>query len=125
MKKQKVKEPKQPEIKNKGGRPKKEIDEDMVYKLAQTLLPIESIATILGCGKDLLYQRFSDTLQKGREERKSSLVQHMWKNAMEHNNTTMQIWLSKQHLGFKEPAKVEEQEAQAPVFNIIINEGVK
>lgn len=106
-------------VKNKGGAPKKELDSEMIYKLAQTLLPVESIATILGCHRDTLYARFSDVLQKGRENRKHSLVQAMWYKALEDKDTKMQIWLSKQHLGYKE---TQPEEATHVTFNVLINE---
>lgn len=108
-----------PEPKNKGGRPRKEINERQVYLLAQTLLPMDSIATILGCNKSLLLERFPATLQKGRENRKSSLSQAMWHKALVEKNTTMQIWLSKQHLGYKEQYPMEQTQLN---FQVMINE---
>lgn len=101
------------------GRPKKDIDEEMVFRMAQTLLPVESIAIILQCSKDTLYSRFSDALQKGREDRKKSLVQAMWLKALEDKDTKMMIWLSKQHLGYKDT--IPEQ-AQNISYNVTINE---
>lgn len=100
------------------GRPKKDIDEEIVYKLAQTMLPVESIATILGCHVDTIYARFSDVLRKGREDRKDSLSQAMWRKALE-GDTKMMIWLSKQHLGYKE--SWPEQATQVN-YNVTIKE---
>ncbi len=101
------------------GRPPTPIDEDMVFKLAQSMLPIESIAVILGCGKDALYTRFPDVLQKAREGRKQSLSMTMWEKALIDKDTKMLIWLSKQHLGYKD---VVPESAQQIVFNVICNE---
>ena len=103
----------------RAGRPKKDIDEEMVFRMAQTLLPVESIATILQCSKDTLYARFSNALQRGREDRKYSLVQVMWDKALNHGDTKMMIWLSKQHLGYKE--NWPEQATQIS-YNVTINE---
>lgn len=86
------------------GRPPIKIDADMVLKLAETMLPVESIAAVLGCSKDTLYSRFPDVLQKAREGRKQSLSMAMWEKALINKDTTMLIWLSKQHLGYKEKA---------------------
>ncbi len=90
-------------IKDKGGRPEKEIDEKMLYRLAQTLLTNESIAIILGCSADTLERRFCGLIRKARQQRRQTLSEAMWNKALEEKNTTMQIWLSKQHLGYKEP----------------------
>lgn len=109
---------KKPFVLPKGGRPLSEIDEETVFKLAETMLPVESIATLLGCNRDTLYDRFSDTLQKGREGRKKSLSTAMWEKALIAKDTTMMIWLSKQHLGYKDSLSEDATQIQ---FNIQIN----
>jgi hypothetical protein len=96
-----------------------EIDPELVLELAKTLLPVESIATIVGCHKDTLYARFGLQLQQGRENRKHSLVQAMWFKALEEKDTKMLIWLSKQHLGYKESMP---EQAQQVNFNVYTNE---
>jgi hypothetical protein len=102
-----------------GGRPLADLDPDMVFKLAQSMLPIESIAVILGCHKDTLYARYSDVLQKAREGRKQSLSMTMWEKALIDKDTKMLIWLSKQHLGYKDQIP---ESAQLINFNIYCNE---
>ncbi len=104
---------------DKGGRPKKDLDPELVYKLAESMLPIESIATILDCHKDTLYARFSDVLQKAREGRRKALSMAMWEKALVEKDTKMQIWLSKQHLGYKD---VQPEEASQIHFNVYTNE---
>lgn len=101
------------------GRPKKDIDEQMVYRLAQTMLPVESIATVLECTRETLYARFSDVLQKGREDRKQALSSAMWEKALIEKDTKMMIWLSKQHLGYKDS---QPEEAQQIIYNVNIKE---
>lgn len=105
--------------KNKGGRPKADLNPEMIYKLAQSLLPVETIASILGVSRETLYARYSDSLHKGRDNRKYSLVQAMWHKALEDKDTKMQIWLSKQHLGYKDSLP---EEATQVVFNVYTNE---
>jgi hypothetical protein len=104
---------------NFGGRPPKEIDVDQVFKLAQTMLPIESVAMLVGCSKDTLYERFPDVLQKAREGRRQSLCMVMWEKALIEKDTKMMIWLSKQHLGYKD---AQPEEASLVIFNVQINE---
>lgn len=108
------------EEKNKGGRPPKDIDETLVYKLGQTLLTIEAIATILDCSVDTLDRRFSGVLQKARDDRRANLSEAMWNKALVEKNTTMQIWLSKQHLGHKDrqPDEVDTN----IIYNVVVKE---
>ncbi len=101
------------------GRPPAEIDPEVVFKLAETMLPIESIAVLCSCSKETLYERFPDVLQKAREGRKQSLHMAMWTKALIEKNTTMQIWLSKQHLGYKDSMP---EEATIINFNVNVNE---
>lgn len=101
------------------GRPLKEIDEVMLAKLARTLLPVSTISDILCCSPDVLERRFSGILQEGRANRKYSLVEAMWDKALNEKDTKMQIWLSKQHLGYKD---IQPEEATQVHFNVYTNE---
>ncbi|MFA6915852.1 MAG: hypothetical protein WC222_05600 [Parachlamydiales bacterium] len=53
-----------------GGRPQKDIQPEMVEKLASIGCTGDEIATVLGCCRDTLYARFSDSLKKGQTKRK-------------------------------------------------------
>jgi hypothetical protein len=101
------------------GRPLANIDEDMVFKLGQTMLPVESIAAILECHPDTIYARFSEVLHRAREGRKKSLSMTMWEKALIDKDTKMLIWLSKQHLGYRD---VLPEEATKVNFNVYCNE---
>ena len=101
------------------GKPRKIIDEKMLAKLASTMLTVEDIGDILGCSADVIYKHYGDVLRDARANRKSSLYQSMWKNALDKENVQMQIWLSKQHLGHKESAGEQQQQVN---FNVIVNE---
>ena len=101
------------------GKPQKEIDEKLLYKLAQTMLPVTSIATILECSTDTLERRYSGILQLGRENRRVSLVQKMWHQALFEKDTKMMIWLSKQHLGYRDTPVINATQIN---FKIVIDE---
>ncbi len=101
------------------GRPRIELDERVLYKLAQSMLSVKSIANIMDCSPDLIEERYIGILHKGRDNRRQSLVEAMWQKALEDKDVKMQIWLSKQHLGYKE---TQPDEAQQLSFNIMINE---
>lgn len=96
--------------KNKGGRPLKEIDIDLVGKLAHIHCTKREIASIVGCDVDLLdTARISPVLLKGFDEGKMSLKRKMFEIALK-GNATMLIWLSKQYLGHrdKQPDEVSQ-----------------
>lgn len=84
---------------NKGGRPRKEIDMDLVERLANIQCTQEEIACVVGCSVDTLVAQpgFSEIYKKGKEVGKSSLRRTQWKLAQ--TNTAMAIWLGKQYLG--------------------------
>ena len=83
------------------GKRRKHVPPELLYKLAQTMLPIESIAIIAGCEPSLIYHRYADIVHQARESRKDKLAANMWK-AADGGSERMQIWLSKQHLGYKD-----------------------
>ena len=89
---------------NKGGRPKKTIDYELVEKLAHIQCTQDEVANILNITRATLAKDevFIQTYKKGLENGKTSLRRFQWK-AAEKGNTTMLIWLGKQYLGQKEP----------------------
>lgn len=63
------------------GRPQKEIQPEMVEKLASIGCTGDEIATVLGCCRDTLYARFSDSLKKGQHQAKVALRRMQWQAA--------------------------------------------
>jgi hypothetical protein len=104
--------------KNKGGRPKLEIDTELLRELAMMHCTVEEIAAHFRCSRETIYARFSDVLREGKEDGKCSLRRLMWKSANA-GNIHMQIWLSKQLLGYrdKQPDEIDT--------NIVYNVNVK
>jgi hypothetical protein len=100
------------EDKKKVGRPKKELDTNMIEKLASIFCTNEEISTIVGCHSDTLADNFSEYLKKGRDKGKMSLRRMQWEKAQS-GNTTMLIWLGKQMLGQKD--KIETSENNEPL----------
>lgn len=88
------------------GRPLKPVDEKQVEQLAAIDCTNEEIASVVGCSVDTLTRRFADVLIKGRENGKASLKRMMWKAATS-GNVTMQIWLSKNRLGYRDKIDVD------------------
>lgn len=88
--------------KDKGGRPKKEIDYELASKLAHIFCTKEEIAAILDVNPSTLYadDLFQDVYKKGREGGKASLRRFQMNLA--EKNTAMAVWLGKQYLGQKD-----------------------
>lgn len=82
--------------------------EDQVLKLAAINCNWAEIAAVVGLKEDTVRKRFSEIYKKGRETGKMSLRRKMFDTAMG-GNVTMQIWLSKQMLGYTE--KIDQKTA--------------
>lgn len=100
------------------GRPKFQIDYDMVSKLASIQCTQEEIASFLGCHRDTLLRddKFCDIYKKGMENGKMSLRRIQFKLA--EKNTAMAIWLGKQYLGQKDV--IETQVANNGIIEDLI-----
>lgn len=83
------------------GRPKKKIDETMVFKLAAMLHTQREVATLLDCSVDLIADRFADAYWRGREQAKSHLRSAQMSRALRAQSDRMLIWLGVQELGQK------------------------
>lgn len=92
------------------GRDKKVIPPEEVYKLAQLGCKDKEIAEWFGIPDNTLRYNFSVELLKGRESMKQSLRRAMWNNAIQYNNTTMQIFLAKNFLGMSDNGAVSSDE---------------
>lgn len=87
--------------KNKGGRPLKPIDPELVKQLAAVHCTIDEIATRVGVSVMTLRTRFLDVITQGKDEGKISLKRKMFSVAMQ-GNVHMLIFLAKQHLGYRD-----------------------
>src|SRR5512137_367607 len=86
-------------------RPQKKIDQKLVEALAKIMCTMEEIAAVAGCSVDTLERRYADIIKKGKEQGKMSLRREQFTSALK-GNTTMLIWLGKQHLGQKDVSEV-------------------
>lgn len=90
------------------GRPKFQIDYDLVGKLANIQCTQQEIASFLGCSVDTLYRdpNFASIYKKGMESGKMSLRRMQFKLA--EKNASMAIFLGKQYLGQKDVIETQE-----------------
>lgn len=87
-------------------RPRKEVDEILLKKLALIHCNQEEMSSILGISVDTLHRRFAEQVKAARNEGKMSLRRKMWEMAL-NGNVTILIWLSKNELGMTD--KVEQK----------------
>lgn len=88
------------------GRPKKQIDYDMVEKLANIQCTQEEIASVLDISTRTLLrdEHFKEVFEKGRENGKASLRRIQWKHA--EKSASMAMFLGKQYLGQRDNLEV-------------------
>lgn len=89
-----------------GGRPKKQVSEQLVETLASYNCSLAEIAAACNVDISTIQRRFAHAVEKGRENGKTSLKRKMYETAM-NGNVVMMIWLSKQMLGYTD--KVEQR----------------
>jgi DNA-binding CsgD family transcriptional regulator len=83
------------EEKKKVGRPKIEIDEDLLLKLASIHCTMKEMVDILGVSEDTLKNNFSGIIDKGKATGKMRLRRKQLEVALEDGNPTMLIFLGK------------------------------
>jgi len=98
----------------KPGRPKIELDRELITKLARIQCSNPEIAAIMGCHPDTLRDNYSTELDKGRQMGKTSLRRKQWKVAMG-GNVAMLIWLGKQYLDQSEKVKEAQEDPDRPL----------
>ena len=99
------------------GRPKIIVDEEILKNLASIGCPTYEIASVMGVSARTLKRNYADIIEQYKERGKASLRKKMWDKALKKDNTNMQIFLSKNLLGYKD--KVETQTITEPLPLII------
>ena len=79
------------------GRPKKELDEDIIANLSQIGCTQEEIGSVIGTSARTLQRRYADLIEENKNKGKASLRKKMWERALK-GDPKMLIWLSKNHL---------------------------
>ena len=95
------------EKKRKVGRPKIEIDEDMLFKLAQIHCTMKEMVDIMGVSEDTLKNNFSGIIDKGKATGKMRLRRKQIEVAME-GQPSMLIFLGKTYLHQSETPVAEQ-----------------
>jgi hypothetical protein len=107
-----------PKRKNKpgAGRPRKEVDESLIFNLAKIHCTMAEISAMTDISVSTLENNFYELIQKGKEEGKASLRRSQYLAAQK-GNVAMMIWLGKQLLGQRERADLDIQSGVTVVWD--------
>ncbi len=83
-------------------------DADQVFKLAAFGLTYDELADLLDVSKSFLEENYSDIIREGKATMKMQLKRAMIKNAIDNENTPMQIHLDKKYGDFVEKSEVTQ-----------------
>ena len=103
------------EEKNKGGRPKvHNFDYEQIARLGELMCTKQEVAHVLGCNISTLKrdQRALDAIQTGYSLGKLKLRRAMMRNACENMNAAVQIFLSKNLLGYSDQGQLDGEASQ-------------
>ena len=98
------------------GRPKKDLDKDVIAKLSQIGCTQEEIGSVVGISARTLQRRYADLVAENKNIGKASLRKKLWEKALKGNDKLL-IWLSKQELNMRD--KIETQNIVEPLPLII------
>ena len=107
MKPDKIKAKDTIKTQSKVGRPKAEVDVEILKNLASIGCPTYEIASVMNVSARTLKRNFAEIIDQYREQGKASLGKKMYDKAVKKDNTNMQIWLSKNYLGMKDRTQTE------------------
>jgi len=79
------------------GRPKKDLDKDVIAKLSQIGCTQEEIGSVVGISARTLQRRYADLVAENKNIGKASLRKKLWEKALKGNEKLL-IWLSKNEL---------------------------
>ena len=80
------------------GRPKKELDDEVIARLSQIGCTQEEIGSVVGISARTLQRRYADLVYENKNKGKASLRKVLWKKALK-GDPKLLIWLSKNELG--------------------------
>lgn len=91
------------------GRPKKEIDYEIVQRLANIQCTQQEIASVVGISLRTLQrdEKFNEIFEEARENGKASLRRIQWKHA--EKSASMAIFLGKQYLGQRDNVEITNE----------------
>jgi hypothetical protein len=98
------------------GRPKKELDENIIAKLSQIGCTQEEIGAVVGISARTLQRRYAELVAENKNKGKASLRKKLWEKALK-GDPKLLIWLSKNELGMVD--KIHTTQSVEPLPLII------
>ena len=99
------------------GRPRKNIDLEILGNLASIGCTQEEIGSVMGISARTLQRNYAEIIEVNKNKGKASLRKKMWENALKKGIPNMMVWLSKNELNMRD--KVETQNIVEPLPLII------
>lgn len=99
-------------------RPKLQLDEALIERLAMIHCNKTEIAAAVGCSVDTLDRNYAELIAKGMDKGKTTL-RRMQFEAAQKGNVVMLIWLGKQLLGQKD---VQSTTIDGTGFKIVVED---
>jgi hypothetical protein len=118
------------QTKNKGGRPRAEINIEQVKTLAGLNCTEQEIAAVLGITHRTWIRHkkqdpeLEEMVEQGKLTGNASLRRTQWQTAMD-GNVTMQIWLGKNRLGQSDKQQIEQHQIERLVITRADDEGTE
>ena len=101
--------------KNRGpGRPKKELDESQIIKLAELQCNMREIAYVMDCSVDTIRNNYGELVERGYAQGRTKLRRAMFHNACTNNNAAVQIFLAKNLLGMSDSPSASQDDLILP-----------
>ena len=97
-------------------RPKKikDIDPQLVWKLATMMCTYEEIADVINFHPDVVSKHFGDLIDKGRSVGKKALRRAQFEKAVQDKDPRMLVWLGKQYLDQSENPNKNKDDTPLP-----------
>lgn len=100
----------------KKGRKRIELDREQIQRLASIQCTLKEMAYIMNTSIDTLRRNYLDDIELGKATGRLQLRRAQWRNAVEKDNVTMQIWLGKNILN-QTDQPVDEDSSQILPWN--------
>ena len=92
----------------------KQVDREVVWKLATMMCTYAEIADVVGLGEGTLKKRFGDLIEKGRSVGKKALRRAQFEKAISDKDPRMLIFLGKQYLSQKDNPENKDDDTPLP-----------
>lgn len=87
---------------------------EQIVRLAELQCTIKEISYVMGVSREVIKRHYNDEVELGKVNGRIKLRRAQWRNALDNENVTMQIWLGKNILEQTDQPKDEESNQILP-----------